>query len=260
MKLGLVTYNLAKDWDVSTIIGKCEAHGFHGVELRTQHAHGVETSLSQQQRAEVRKMFENSAVELVGLGTIFEFHALDQAEVRRNVEGTKEYVKLAHDVGASGVKVRPNGHQEAAGVPRRRSLEQIGQAVHECAVFAEEYGIEIRVEMHGTVKAVQDMKQIIDIAGHRLATLVWNSDEVDVQNGSVRAAFEMVGEKIGLCHITELWNPKYPYSELFGLLQKQGYTGYCLAEIPTSAEPDRLMEYYRALFEAQARLGQQAVR
>src|SRR5438874_12179260 len=36
-KLGLVTYELAKDWDIDTIIKNCEATGFEGVELRTTH-------------------------------------------------------------------------------------------------------------------------------------------------------------------------------------------------------------------------------
>src|SRR5436189_229295 len=34
-KLGTVTYNLAKDWDVPTLIKNCEANGFEAVELRT---------------------------------------------------------------------------------------------------------------------------------------------------------------------------------------------------------------------------------
>ena len=42
MKLGLVTYNMAKDWDVPTIIKNCQDTGFEGVELRTTHAHKVE--------------------------------------------------------------------------------------------------------------------------------------------------------------------------------------------------------------------------
>ena len=42
MKLGLVTYNMAKDWDVPTIIENCVETVFSGVELRTTHSHGVE--------------------------------------------------------------------------------------------------------------------------------------------------------------------------------------------------------------------------
>ena len=42
MKLGIVTYNIGKDWDLDTLIANCEGTGFDGVELRTTHAHGVE--------------------------------------------------------------------------------------------------------------------------------------------------------------------------------------------------------------------------
>ena len=53
IKLGTVTYNLAKDWDLDTIIGNLEAAGFEAVELRTGHQHGVETSLTSDQRKAV---------------------------------------------------------------------------------------------------------------------------------------------------------------------------------------------------------------
>jgi hypothetical protein len=40
-QLGIVTYNIAKDWDLSTILTKLDALGYEGVELRTTHAHKV---------------------------------------------------------------------------------------------------------------------------------------------------------------------------------------------------------------------------
>src|SRR6266542_4898308 len=85
-KLGLVTYELAKDWDVETIIKNCEATGFEGVELRTTHKHGVEPSISKDRRAEVRKRFEGSRVRLVSLGSTCEYESADPAEVERNIE------------------------------------------------------------------------------------------------------------------------------------------------------------------------------
>src|SRR5436309_2828649 len=62
MKLGIVTYNIAKDWDISTIIKNCAETKFQGAELRTSHAHGVEVSLSKEQRAEVKQRFRDSPV------------------------------------------------------------------------------------------------------------------------------------------------------------------------------------------------------
>jgi sugar phosphate isomerase/epimerase len=253
MKLGLVTYNLARDWDLTKIIGCCASTGFQGVELRTTHAHGVEDSLTVEARRQVRDLFASSPVELVELGTVFEFHSTDPDEVRRNVEGAKAYARLARDVGASGVKVRPNGDQVAAGVPREATLEQIGRALRECGVYAAECGVEIRLEMHGGVAEARDVRTIMEIADHPSVGACWNSNPVDVKNGSIRADFELIYPWIRIVHISELWSTGYPYRELFALLRQSGYDGFCCAEIPASPEPERVMRYYRALFEALGR-------
>src|SRR5689334_10282786 len=78
MKLGTVTYNIAKDWDVPTIIKNCTEAKFQGVELRTGHVHKVEVALTKDQRAAVKKRFLDSPVELMGLGSAFDFHTPDQ--------------------------------------------------------------------------------------------------------------------------------------------------------------------------------------
>lgn len=252
MRLGLVTYNLAKDWDIPAIIERCRTTGFEGVELRTTHAHKVEVNLSKEEREEVKKRFKDSPVELVGLGSVFEYHAIDSEEVRRNIEGTKEYVKLASDVGAPGVKVRPNGFQDKAGIPREKTLEQIGLALRECGEFASNFGVEIRLEVHGEGTCeVPYIHRIMEIADHKNVFVCWNSNLTDVDSkGSVKSNFNLVKDKIRLVHINELYREDYPWRELFSLLKNAGYEGFCLAEIPESCEPERLMRYYRALFKA----------
>jgi len=251
MKLGLVTYNLAKDWDVPTIIANCEATGFEGVELRTTHAHGVEVTLSARERQTVRKRFEDSKVALCGLGSAFEYHAVEEAEVRRNIEGTKEYVKLAADVGAPGVKVRPNGVQTEAGIPLAKTLEQIGLALRECAAFAQDYGVQIRLEVHGHVTShVPHIQTIVDVADHDNLFVCWNSNPGEVEKGSIQAHFDLVKDRIGLVHLRDLYDREYPWRELFRGLRSVGYQGFCCAEIAESSDPLRVMRYYRALWEA----------
>lgn len=252
MKLGLVTYNLAKDWDISTIIEKCSASGLEGVELRTTHAHGVELSLTPQQRAEVRKRFADSPITLVGLGSTYEYHSADPAELKRNIEGTKEYTRLAADVGAQGVKVRPNGVQDEKGIPREKTYEQIGRAFDECAAYAADYGVELRMEVHGWVTQEPDnFAQIMAHVKHPNAKVCWNCNPPDVDNsGSIEGNFRRLADRIGLVHMRDLYVKDYPWRELVRLLRGHGYRGFCLLEIPESAEPDRIMGYCRALWDA----------
>ena len=249
LQLGIVTYNIAKDWDLPTILSRLEALRYQGVELRTTHAHGVEASLTPAQRREVRRRFEDSPVELAGLDSAFEYQSPDPEVVRRNIEGTKEYVRLAHDVGSPGVKVRPNGLPKGADLDA--TLRQIGRALHEVGEDAAGFGVEIRVEVHGAVtQEVPNLAKIIEYANHPNVFVCWNSNPTDVKGGSVRDNFRLVGPKIREVHLRDLFDEKYPWPELFALLDAQGFQGFTLAEIPESPDPLRVLRYFRALWLA----------
>lgn len=250
LKLGIVTYQIGQNWDLDTIINRCSELGYEGVELRTTHAHRVEVDLSQRERKGVRKKFESSAVKLVGLGSAFEYHSTSEEELKKNIEGTKEYIKLAADVGAEGVKVRPNDLPD--GIPTEKTIEQIGLSLREVCSFADDYGIKIRLEVHGQGTSHPPyIRKMADIADHSNLYVCWNSNITDLDDSaSITGSFDLLKEKIGLVHINELWKEEYPWRELFSLLKDAGYQGFCLAEIPDSSEPESLLRYYKALFNA----------
>jgi sugar phosphate isomerase/epimerase len=249
MKLGSVTYNIAKDWDVPTIIKNFEAAGFEGVELRTTHRHGVEVSLNKQQRAEVRKRFADSKVELMGLGSAFEFQMPEQDKLRKEIEATKEYIVLARDVGASGVKVRPNGLPKE--VPVEKTLDQIGRALHELGQFAADHGQVIRLEVHGNGSSLlPHIKRIIDVADHKNVGVCWNSNQTDLEGKGFDYNFDLVKDKIFSVHMRDLYLEEYPFRKLLRRLNDIGFGGYCLAEIPESSDPLRVMKYFRGLWLA----------
>ena len=249
MHLGLVTYNLAADWDIPTIIKNCEATQFEGVELRTTHAHKVEVNLSKDQRAEVKKRFADSKVKLFGLGSIFDYHTPDQAKLRKDIEATKEYILLAEDVGATGVKVRPNGLPE--GVPVQKTLEQIGKSLHEVAEFGKDHGQVIRLEVHGAGTSFPPhIKTILDAANHANVGACWNCNATDLDGEGWDSNFNLLKDRIISVHMTDLFQDNYPFRKLLTGLNERDYTGFCLAEIPASQDPVRVMKYYRALWLA----------
>src|SRR5437764_14168369 len=69
-KLGMVTYNVAAQWDLPTILKVCKAVGIAAVECRTTHKHGVEPTLNADQRAEVKKRFADSGIVCWGCGSV----------------------------------------------------------------------------------------------------------------------------------------------------------------------------------------------
>lgn len=250
LKLGTVTYNIAKDWDVPTIIKNLTEAGFDAVELRTTHKHGVEITLPPAQRAEVKKQFDASPIKIGGLGTTCEFHAADQATVRKNINETKEWVKLAKDLGSPSVKVRPNGLVKD--VPEDKTLEQIGKSLAECAAFAQDNGIKIQLEVHGSeTQRVPRIRKIFDYAGNPAALRAcWNSNQTDLLDGGFDANFKLLKNQIGQIHMRDLMLEEYPWRKLISNLAEMNFQGYCFAEIPESADPVRVLKYFRGMFRA----------
>jgi sugar phosphate isomerase/epimerase len=197
----------------------------------------------------VRKRFEGSAVKLGGLGTICEYHSPDPAVLRKNVDETKEWVKLARDVGAPGVKVRPNGIPKD--VPEAQTLEQIGRALRECGAFARDHGVAIQLEVHGqTTSRLPRIRKILDHAdNHPGVRVCWNSNPEDLLDGGFDANFRLVRDQIGQVHLRDLY-VEYPWRKLFAGLTEMKFDGYCYAEIPESTDPMRVLTYFRALFRA----------
>jgi sugar phosphate isomerase/epimerase len=249
LKLGIMTYNLGKDWDIDTIIKNCSETGWVHAELRTTHKHGVEVSLSKQQRAEVKKRFKDSPLEAISLASAFQYHFPDQNELRKNIEGTKEYLQLAADVGAIGIRVFPNAFIK--GVNREKTMEQIGKSLAEVGEFGHNLGVDVRVCVHGNgTNSVPVIKQIIDYSQSPYVYVNWNCDATDVEGPGLVTNFNSVKDRIRGVHLHDMTDEKYPYRLFFKLLSESGYKGYCNAEVDESCEPIKFMKYYRALFLA----------
>ena len=236
MKLGLVTYQWGKDWDLPTLIANCELTGLLGVELRTQHAHGVETTLSSLERAEVKKRFTDSPVTCLGYGSNFEYHHPDQAVVRENIEGTKAYLKLCQEIGASGIKVKPNGIPED--VPREKTIAQIASSLNEVGRYAGDLGQQVRVEVHGKVsQQLPNMKAIFEQVSEKSVRICWNCNDQDLLPPGLEENFHSVKKWFGdTVHIRELNVGDYPYQQLMDLFLEINYEGWILLEARTEPE------------------------
>jgi len=233
MKLGLVTYQWAKDWNLPTLIANCEKTGVLGVELRTEHAHGVETKLTPAQRAEVKKMFADSPVTCIGYGSNFEYHSPDPVKLRMNIDQTKEYIKLCKDIGASGIKVKPNGLPDM--IAKEKTIAQIAASLNEVGKFASGYGQLVRVEVHGEkTQELPNMKAIFDQVTEKNVKICWNCNDQDLLPPGLEGNFRSVKKWFGdTVHVREFNVGDYPYQQLFDLFAGIHYSGWILLEART---------------------------
>jgi len=234
MKLGLVTYLWAKDWDVPTIIKNCTETNILGVELRVEHAHGVHLGMSNAEKREVKKQFNDSPVEIVGMGTNEQYDWVEPEKVRASIETTKKWIQLSKDIGGTGVKVKPNAlHTDK--VPKEKTLEQIGKALNELGQYAQDMGQKLRLEVHGReTQQLPNIKAIMDQVNNNGAKVCWNCNDQDLIGGGLKYNFNLVKNKLGdTCHVRELNVGSYPYQQLMDLFVGMDYDGWILLECRT---------------------------
>jgi len=249
IKMGLVTYLWGKDWDVPTLIKNCSESSILGVELRTEHAHGVEPSLSAAERKEVKKKFEDSPVEVVGLGTNQQYDFVEPERVKDSIRRTAEFIKLSHDVGGTGVKVKPNAFHP--GVPQEKTIEQIGRSLNEVGKIAADSGQKIRLEVHGEkTQELPNIKAIMDVADNKSVVVCWNSNDEDLLGGGLVYNFNLVKNRLGdTVHVRELNIGNYPYQELITLFVNMNYSGWILLECRTDpSDKVKAMREQREVF------------
>jgi hypothetical protein len=248
IRLGLVTYQWGRDLDLPSLLEVCAKGGLLGVELRTTHAHRVEPNLSESERREVRKRFDDSPVKLVGLGSAEDFHSPDAERVKKAIEATKAFLKLSHDVGGSGVKVRPNDLPKD--VPHEKTIEQIGRSLNTVGAYAAELGQQVRLEVHGGCARLPVIRQIMDVATHKSVSVCWNCNSQDLEPPGIEHNFNLVKDRLGaVMHVKTLDAKGYPFDQLMKLCLGAAYKGWWLLEAGGNPPADRA-----AAFQAQKRL------
>lgn len=249
IRFGLVTYQWGKDWDLPTLIANCSKAGTLGVELRTTHKHGVEPSLNEAERAEVRKRFADSDVKCVGIGSNERFDSPDPATLKKSIEATKAFIMLSHDIAGSGVKVKPDSFHKD--VPREKTIEQIGKALNEVAEFATGFGQQIRLEVHGQCCQLPTIKAILDVADNPNVGICWNSNPQDLEEPGLESNFNLVKTRFGdTVHIHRLDSKSYPHQQLLDLFVKLDYSGWLMleeGEVPKDPAAELLQQ--RKLFD-----------
>lgn len=246
---GLVTYQWGKDWDLPTLLANLQKTKVQGVELRTTHAHGVESKLSDKEREEVRKQFADTGITLVGIGSDERFDSPDPEKLKKAIEATQDFIRLSHDVGGSGVKVKPDTFHKD--VPHEKTIEQIGKALNELGEYAAGFGQQVRLEVHGQCSELPTIAAIMKVATDPNVAVCWNSNVTDLKGDGLEANFKLVRDRFGATvHVRELNDKVYPFEKLMKLLVDTDYAGWVLLEA-SSSPPDRIAALIeqKALFD-----------
>ena len=169
--------------------------------------------------------------------------------MRKNIDETKEWIKLAKDLGSPSVKVRPNGLPKD--VPEEKTLEQIGKSLAECAAFAQDNGIKLQLEVHGTdTQRVPRIRKIFDYAGnHPALKACWNCNQTDLLDGGFDANFQLLKNQIGqgTCGSDARG---IPWRKLIPQTRRDEVSGLLLRRDSRVCRSRAVLKYFRGMFRA----------
>jgi sugar phosphate isomerase/epimerase len=247
VKLSLLTYNLAREWDLTKLAVVARVNGFAGLEFRAEagHQHGVELERTADERRAIRDRLEDAYLEAVCIGTGCRYESPDLAQRQAMIDRTKRFVELAHDIGCR--RVRVFGNNIPAGVRRDDCVSYVAESLRALGEFASEYGVDVLLEMHGQFNYWGFARTAVDLANHPRVALVYNCDRKDLVAGSVATTYGQVRQHVRHVHLHELTSG-FPYPELFALLRADGYDGYLSSEVEAADALSR--EQYFATYAA----------
>lgn len=248
MKLSLLTYLLGKDMGLEELLDVCRSNRIPGIEFRAEagHQHGVELHRSPQERAEIHDKCREAHVSIACLATGCKFEYPEASKRQEDIDRAKQYVDLAHDIGAPRIRVFGNAFP-AEGIGQPEVIANVGAALREIAEHAAEREVDVCLEMHGDFYYWEHTLEAVQIADHPRVGIVHNCDPREMKFGPISSFYDPVKQYVRHVHLHDLENG-YPYKAFLGMLKRDGYAGFLSLEANASEDPKRIIAIYAELF------------
>lgn len=263
MKWVLNTYQTAQAWNVERIIEVCQATGYEGVEFLQDFSqqHGIEANAPDTHVLAVGQRMQETGLLVASLTSCCVFHALEEAERRRNIEQVKHVIDQAEIIGSDHVRVLgdrlPNDEQD-----RNLILSNVAAALHELGAYAAPKQITVSIEAHGSFTDPIYAVQVVREANLPNVGIVFNSQwRVGAQEGwqlpidarSIAPLYDLIAPYLTSIHTHAMEQPhewRY-YQEFFRLLVRDNYQGYVSNECAyRGPDPEKVLGLYTTLFRA----------
>ncbi|MFI2200818.1 sugar phosphate isomerase/epimerase family protein [Streptomyces sp. NPDC020192] len=154
---------------VPDVLALATAHGYHGVELRAHPEEPVHPGLTEAQRADVAAEFKAAGVEVLGVAGYARIAA--PGEDTPVVDEVRQLLGLAHDVGASFVRVFPGADPS---VPTAESDALAARRLGTVAEDAAALGVHVLLETHDSHRTGADAIRVLGPVGHGHVGALWD--------------------------------------------------------------------------------------
>lgn len=243
MKLGFMT-SLAQDKTVPELIDMAKTYGYQSLEFRPEwkHAHGVELSMTKEQRRETRKLFADSGIQISAISPGIKFLKEDRD---KQLEKMFHYIDLAADLGAPCIRFFADRLPDDPD-QRRESHRIQSEYQARAAERAWEGGVTLALETHGNSIGI-DTGEMMFLAKYPPSFRVnWHLSHCLRNGEDADTAYRHIKGRVAHAHFSIPQEPSgwKAVERQFELLLHDGFSGtFSLEIIKEGDNRDKLIEH-----------------
>jgi len=251
MKLGLHAWEMGRERDLDTMIDICAESGMACFEImeHPEFASQVPLETSDSERAEIRRKFEDAGVAIAALSIVCRYDSMDEDVVRRNIEETKEYIKLARDIGAPRLRCLGDRLHEDEGEPKEETIARVARSLREVCEFADPYGVDCPIEMHSHFSPWENALAVVEQVDHPRCYLVHNGQPSNTPPDRWDEVWARIRPYLKHIHVHDILSDRFPHKKFLLALRDSGYEGFICLELKPSDDPVRVLRLTRALVD-----------
>ena len=229
------------DWTFQQIIDFAAAHGYQGIEMRgvlkQLDITKIPEFISPESIADTMKRMKEKKLKFVDLGSSCNLHITDPDKRKENLDGARQFIDVAQQVGCPYVRVYPNNFPKDQ--DKQATMQLIAKGLQELGDYAKPKNVMVLMETHGDAVHADDLVNIMQLANHPQVGLIWDITNMwTITKEPPAEVYAKLKKYIHHTHIKDakLVNniPQYvflgkgevPIFEAIDILRKDGYKGF----------------------------------
>jgi sugar phosphate isomerase/epimerase len=218
-------------------------NGYEGIELRAREGEPVTPALTAAERREVADRFTSAGI--VPLTVASYTRVAGAGEDGPLLDGIREHVRLAADIGAQFVRVFPGGGE----LPRPEADEHAARRLSAVAPYAAEHGVRVLLETHDSHSRAGDASRVLAHVGYEGAGIIWDLMHTWRSGEQPGESFASCAPYLGYVQVKDIASHEetvplglgdgvLPIAECLDALASGGYQGWVCWEYEAAWYPE----------------------